>query len=109
MTAEGRVWTPGPVDFFRILNEQLGVAAGVDDGPLLAATARAAMEAMASYQASQRAAVASGRLGLDLLCAAVNNNMRCYDESLQFAERLQKSLERRRRGGWFWEEGDLPG
>ncbi|RMZ56271.1 hypothetical protein APUTEX25_002461, partial [Auxenochlorella protothecoides] len=98
VTAEGRVWTPGPVDFFRILNEQLGVAAGVDDGPLLAATARAAMEAMASYQASQRAAVASGRLGLDLLCAAVNNNMRCYDESLQFAERLQKSLERRRRG-----------
>ena len=35
MSEDGRVWTPGAVDFFRILNEQTGVVAEVNRDALL--------------------------------------------------------------------------
>ena len=42
-------------------------------------------------QEAQRAAL--GRdLGVDLLCALVNNNSRCYDESLDFADHMEQIL-----------------
>ena len=31
-------------------------------------------------------------LGVDLLCALVNNNSRCYDESLDFADHMEQIL-----------------
>ncbi len=34
-SAEGRMWTPGAVDFFRILNEQVAVVAEVNQGDML--------------------------------------------------------------------------
>lgn len=33
-------------------------------------------------------------LAVDLLCALANNNSRCYDESLEFAEHLERILPR---------------
>ena len=37
--------------------------------------------------------MALGReLGVDLLCALVNNNSRCYDESLDFADHMEQIL-----------------
>ena len=42
-------------------------------------------------QEAQRTAL--GRdLGVDLLCALVNNNSRCYDESLDFADHMEQTL-----------------
>ena len=42
-------------------------------------------------QEAQRLAL--GReLAVDLLCALANNNSRCYDESLEFAEHLERIL-----------------
>ena len=34
-TAEGRMWTPGAVDFFRILNEQVAVVAEINQDFML--------------------------------------------------------------------------
>ena len=34
-SAEGRMWTPGAVDFFRILNEQVAVVEEVNQGDML--------------------------------------------------------------------------
>ena len=42
-------------------------------------------------QEAQRAALARD-LGVDLLCALVNNNSRCYDESLDFADHMGQIL-----------------
>jgi len=42
-------------------------------------------------QEAQRAALARD-LGVDLLCALVNNNSRCYDESLDFADYMGQIL-----------------
>ena len=44
-------------------------------------------------QEAQRAALTRvPPLGVDLLCALANNNSKCYDESLEFAEHLQQIL-----------------
>ena len=42
-------------------------------------------------QEAQRVALARD-LGVDLLCALVNNNSRCYDESLDFADHMGQIL-----------------
>ena len=43
-------------------------------------------------QEAQRAYVEKG-MPEELLCAYVNNNMRCYDESTEFAESMEDSLD----------------
>lgn len=30
---------------------------------------------------------------VEMLCAVVNNNVRCYSESMEFAERVEDSLD----------------
>ena len=32
-------------------------------------------------------------LSVELLCAMVNNNTRCYNESMEFAERVEEALD----------------
>lgn len=32
-------------------------------------------------------------LSMELLCAFVNNNARCYNESMEFAERVEDALD----------------
>lgn len=34
-----------------------------------------------------------GELGVEMVCAMVNNNVRCYNESMDFAERVEDSLD----------------
>lgn len=46
----GRLWTPGAVDFFRIVNEQVDAVAGVTRGDFLLHTAQAVLEAMLDFQ-----------------------------------------------------------
>ena len=50
---------------------------------------QAAVQTMKNFQAAQRRHVGEG-LGLEMLCAIINNNVRCYDESLEFAEGLEE-------------------
>ena len=49
------------------------------------------MQVYTPRQEAQRAALARD-LGVDLLCALVNNNSRCYDESLDFADHMEAIL-----------------
>lgn len=48
---------------------------------------------MRDFQSAQRRRMAGGELALEQLCAVVNNNVRCYDESLEFAEGLEDTLD----------------
>ncbi len=34
-----------------------------------------------------------GELGVEMVCAMVNNNVRCYNESMEFAERVEDRLD----------------
>ena len=57
--------------------------------PLPLLPSQAAVQTMKNFQAAQRRHVGEG-LGLEMLCAIINNNVRCYDESLEFAEGLEE-------------------
>lgn len=102
-SAEGRMWTPGAVDFFRILNEQVAVVASVNRDVMLLRVGQSAVQTMRDFQAAQRRHISDG-LPLEQLCAVINNNMRCYDESLEFAEALEERFAEHIKGSLDVEE-----
>ncbi|KAI7841448.1 hypothetical protein COHA_004843 [Chlorella ohadii] len=120
-SAEGRMWTPGAVDFFRILNEQasgctvlaaagvhprdekVAVVAGVNRDVMLLRVGQSAVQTMRDFQAAQRRHISDG-LPLEQLCAVINNNMRCYDESLEFADALEERFAEHVKGSLDVEE-----
>jgi hypothetical protein len=48
---------------------------------------------MEDFQDAQRSKLGGGALPLESLCAVVNNNVRCYEESLEFADYLDGALD----------------
>lgn len=46
----GKLWTPGAVDFFRIVNEQLQVTQTVSNGNLLLRSGQASLRVMRQFQ-----------------------------------------------------------
>ena len=120
---DGRLWTPGAVDFFRIVNEQVAVVEEVSSADMLLRTGEAILQVMREFQVRARCCAphvpaasfaACAGLGLTLwpalcaqeaqqrhlqrdlsdalLCAVINNNFRCYNESTEFAEHLDAVL-----------------
>lgn len=47
---------------------------------------------MRSLQDAQHAYISTG-LSEEMLCAYINNNMRCYNESTEFADRMEAALD----------------
>ena len=47
---DGKLWTPGAVDFFRIVNEQVSVVEEVSSGEMLLQTGEAVMGIMKEFQ-----------------------------------------------------------
>lgn len=47
---DGQLWTPGAVDFFRIVNEQLSVVEEVSSGEMLLRTGESVMTIMRQFQ-----------------------------------------------------------
>jgi hypothetical protein len=87
--------TPGAVEFFRILNEQVAVLEDVSRGELLHHVARRSLDAMRAFVEQQRAALpaaAASAGGLEMLCALLNNNLDCYAQSLAFTDHVRGLL-----------------
>jgi exocyst complex component 3 len=107
------------VDFFRIVNEQVAVVEEVSSADMLLRTGEAILHIMRDFQARSglprlnrgvhhrrahpsRSWAASPQeaqqrhlmrdLSDALLCAMINNNFRCYNESTEFAEHLDAVL-----------------
>ena len=51
---DGKLWTPGAVDFFRIVNEQVSVVEEVSSGEMLLQTGEAVMGIMKEFQVQLR-------------------------------------------------------
>lgn len=94
---DGKIWTPGAVDFFRIVNEQVTVVEEVSRGELLLQVGQMAVLVMRDFQDAQRRYL-DKELSVELLCAMVNNNTRCYNESMEFAERVEEALDEEHKG-----------
>ena len=90
-TAEGQAWTPGAIDLYRILNEQLIAAS--KGGPLL--VSRMAFEsarALRAFQSALRAELTKSPFPLEILCALANNSSRCRVLGEEFSARVREFL-----------------
>lgn len=93
--------TPGAVEFFRILNEQVGVLEDVSRGELLHHVARRSLSVMRAFVEAQRAVLpraAAAPAGLELLCAFLNNNLDCYAQSIEFTDHVRALLAQGEQG-----------
>ncbi|GIM13234.1 hypothetical protein Vretimale_16400 [Volvox reticuliferus] len=107
-TADGTLCTLGAIDFFRMLSQQVSIIEALNDhGEVMFQTARTALDVMRGFQETQReilagpggggggAGLAGGRpMSLEMAVAFINNNVTCYDQSLQFADDVQRQLSK---------------
>lgn len=89
---DGTISTPGAVDFFRVVNAQVNVVEDISKGDMLLKTGQMAVRVMRDFQDAERRYL-EGELSVEMVCAMVNNNVRCYNESMEFAERVEDSLD----------------
>ncbi|XP_071735133.1 exocyst complex component SEC6-like isoform X2 [Rutidosis leptorrhynchoides] len=92
-TPKGKLYTSVVVDFFTLLEDQIQLVQE-NNAEMLYRIALSVIQVMIGFQAAQKRILEepASEIGLEPICAMINNNLRCYDLSMELASSIIEAL-----------------